>query len=493
MARILSTWFSALMFFFIFATNMPLFAEIWYEHSLLVACARFIKQQLTLSPLLFVFQAKVIGFYVMNELRYGGATYVATGRGLPTTRRQFIGKMNKEKWDFQGLYLDYAYIAHYDGMKLLVGAILVRLVGGVSGAGPYVYKLWFMWLSVGMTITSWMFAPFIFNPYQFDWEPFCKDVKAWRAFFTLDEGWIAWYEKTQLKAGQTNRQFRYFFLDITILLGFFFFAAWASAMNMKLFVVSHVLTEYPMAKAMAMTVLVPPVFAALIFIAIFTGINSFLAKRAVAEDDTDTEMLSGSGTDVDKNKRCTPVVFSSIVVTVLMVAEAAWCVHPLLRLGWYNTFIGGMILKYFLAETVLYGFENLIRSHNVNPHKDRCCTQVAVQYVYANRMFRDLMTSTLILVMLFPVVVLTSINSACCPGCDWHQLLLYRDTGHTPRQEAHVFNGRSFGDSPEARELKPTKNRTRAMKMLPPQHVQLLPAPATSPAMPYSYMLPGGV
>lgn len=29
---------------------------------------------------------------VINEIRYGGATYVSTGRGLPTDRRPFIGE-----------------------------------------------------------------------------------------------------------------------------------------------------------------------------------------------------------------------------------------------------------------------------------------------------------------------------------------------------------------------------------------------------------------
>lgn len=54
------------------------------------------KQFLTLSPLHFIFQAKIIGYYVMNELRYGGAQYVATGRGLPTERRDFIGKPSEQ-------------------------------------------------------------------------------------------------------------------------------------------------------------------------------------------------------------------------------------------------------------------------------------------------------------------------------------------------------------------------------------------------------------
>ena len=113
-----------------------------------VAFERFFKQMFTLSPkldceecrhllallncprpygavfarLMFIFQAKIIGHYaawhehshrpsmsgiachqshhhhqVINEIRYGGATYVSTGRGLPTDRRPFIGEAQPGK------------------------------------------------------------------------------------------------------------------------------------------------------------------------------------------------------------------------------------------------------------------------------------------------------------------------------------------------------------------------------------------------------------
>lgn len=96
-AELISTWFSVVMLVFVFATILPLYVEVWYERSFKIPTFRVIKQLATLSPLLLVFQAKIIG-YVMNELRHRGATYCATGRGLPTERIPFVGKCLPGSW-----------------------------------------------------------------------------------------------------------------------------------------------------------------------------------------------------------------------------------------------------------------------------------------------------------------------------------------------------------------------------------------------------------
>merc|ERR1719277_1018198 len=117
MAEALALGFSWLMLLFLIATSLPLFAEVWMERSFKVAVVRMLKQMFTFSPLLFVFQAKIIGHYVVNELRFGGATYVNTGRGLPTERRPLIGEAAEAGLRLKklgGLYLDYAKIAYYD-------------------------------------------------------------------------------------------------------------------------------------------------------------------------------------------------------------------------------------------------------------------------------------------------------------------------------------------------------------------------------------------
>merc|ERR1719343_258840 len=100
MASALATCYSWLMILFLFATSFPLFAELWMQRNLKNALWKMVQSYLTLSPFLFIFQSKCIGHYIVNEFRYGGATYVATGRGLPTERRPFVGEMKDRSKGF---------------------------------------------------------------------------------------------------------------------------------------------------------------------------------------------------------------------------------------------------------------------------------------------------------------------------------------------------------------------------------------------------------
>ncbi|CAE7353903.1 GSC2 [Symbiodinium natans] len=100
-----------LLIVFLLAQMAPIFFEVWMQAGLVTSVIRLIKQLLTLSPVMFIFQAKaqtscavawscfcspwehisapgeVIGFYTMNELKYGGATYVQSPTSFGTGRR----------------------------------------------------------------------------------------------------------------------------------------------------------------------------------------------------------------------------------------------------------------------------------------------------------------------------------------------------------------------------------------------------------------------
>eukprot|EP00927_Polykrikos_kofoidii_P034211 TRINITY_DN29045_c0_g2_i2.p1 TRINITY_DN29045_c0_g2~~TRINITY_DN29045_c0_g2_i2.p1 ORF type:complete len:1616 (-),score=185.82 TRINITY_DN29045_c0_g2_i2:54-4793(-) len=403
MTRALSTWFSTIMLFFWFATNLPLFCQIWYERSLKLAFLRFVKQMATLSPILFIFQSKIIGFYVMNELRFGGATYVSTGRGLPTERRPFIGKcldgrFKLDKAKVGGLYLDYARITMYHGVKLLIGAVLVLVVSHIQQVGSSEgtnraasSQLWSMWVSVWITVISWLFAPFIFNPYQFELRRFCADVRAWFAFFWDDMGmhWVLWWEKTQLRAGQTNRRFQYYLLDISLFVGFFFFAAWYAALNLKLHVISNVFSKSLLITGLHVGCLMPPVFSSIAFSSIVTLIEGLLETRnstrgQVASEETDSD------TDQQLPSRCPtrlPLLLSAFWVTFLALLESVTTLVPLLHLQWYNTFIAGIILKWGLRGVLITLGENLMRSRCF--HKGSCIARTIAHWVRASRMFRE--------------------------------------------------------------------------------------------------------
>merc|ERR1719221_281003 len=178
---------------------MPLLIELFLQRSLKTALDKFLVSIFTLSPLMFVFQAKTIGVYITNEIRFGGASYVATGRGLPTERRAVIGQ---GKNGYEGLLLDYINIAFYDGVLLLAGAILVCVSGGLDLSTEGMAKLRWTWVSLFLVVTSWLYAPFIFNPYNFRAKYFFADMRALKDFFFANRGknWDAWYDKTVMKA-----------------------------------------------------------------------------------------------------------------------------------------------------------------------------------------------------------------------------------------------------------------------------------------------------
>jgi len=276
MARMLSVWFSWVIILYLGATSLPLFMEMWMTRSFRMALTRIMKMYGTCSWLLFIFQAKIIGYYFMNELRYGGAAYVGTGRGLPTERRPFVGQPTplqeaakngssgprRRIAKVGGLYLDYASHTYYDGMWLLLLTLMVPVMGGAGpGAGR---NLFLTWASLAITIISWLYAPFVFNPYQFSWPCVGQDFQAWRGFFLDDGGqhWVEWYNKMQL---HPRRGFRHTVIDINFFLVMFGLTAWFAAMNDKL----HILTQvYAMTEYMWMlqiVVLVPPVGFAWVF------------------------------------------------------------------------------------------------------------------------------------------------------------------------------------------------------------------------------------
>ena len=293
------------MLLFILAQTFPLFVELVIQEGIFAALKRLLIQCLTLSPLHFVFQAKIIGNYISNEVRYGGASYVATGRGLPNERKRFIGWQGEVRFRFYrfvvtetrggssyakaehlvfydgldengekvvtmphmpnyesdvgagitldfgaprkvtgysfrtscdseyhdpvrwhlegsndahgtwtivhtavftptterqtdlplfsvmkgaklgGLYNSYAFHAHHSGILLLINFVLVVLVGGLNVPAKSEGAVGWLCALVSLTVTSWLFAPYIFNPYQFSF-PQWWDLRHWKEFFFAD-------------------------------------------------------------------------------------------------------------------------------------------------------------------------------------------------------------------------------------------------------------------------------------------------------------------
>lgn len=463
MAVVLSAWCSWVLVFFLVAQALPLFTQVWMEMGLKMAILRFMKQWATCSWCFFIFQAKLVGHSVMHEIRYGGATYISTGRGLPTQRSPFIGKTNKEgrMHKVGGLYLDYATHTFYDGMKLMLGAVLVRCLGGIAGG--------FTWTFIGLTIFSWLYAPFLFNPYQFSRRHFNDDLQSWWAFFFEDGSrhWVEWYDRTQLKP---RRGFRHSVWDITCFIAYFVLSVWFSIVSHKASLFSSIYST-PATATWQVLMLCPPINLSAAYCLVATvldcSINWALRLRSgrtvTSKCSVSTRALGGgvceassrseidacsdgvlacseevssedasSNEQVPANERHTtssrphgiPLALSAAAVVSLEVVEALVPFYSMLVHGWHKGFVAGIILKILLFSLVLFMAEGVL--------KCRYFGNIGVAgkpvdlFVHTNRMARDLITSTFIFWTLAMGTLVNVLNEAICPRCNLHQLLIYR-------------------------------------------------------------------
>jgi len=470
MAKFLGACFSWLMILFLVANTMPLFIELWMQRSLKAALDKFVVSIFTLSPLMFIFQAKTIGFYITNEIRFGGASYVATGRGLPTERRAII---SQEKKGYEGLLLDYINIAFYDGALVLVGAVLVYFAGGTDITEEGLLNLRWTWVSLWLVVTSWLYAPFIFNPYNFRSKYFFADMGALKDFFFANRGknWDAWYDKTVMKA---CTGVRLAMNDIGFFFAVLFISCWYFALNQKAEAVIVIYSEYSKYDKLShVLVLLPPVCSSLVFCSLValvegcagltTAARQGLAKaqhnakkqkvdRASAarqkararmgkpnELNPEEEVVRGTST---QKMEGIPTAISAMVVMVLGIAEAIAELYPFFMwVTWKKAIIAGLILKWGLLNISVFLMENMMPSCT-------CSLGLPFQvWVRSHRMARDMLVSLVVVLPQLPLVLLVALNEHICPGCGAHQLLIYRDPGTVERQEK-VFevNAQEGGD-----------------------------------------------
>ncbi|CAJ1455898.1 unnamed protein product, partial [Effrenium voratum] len=110
-------------------------------------------------------------------------------------------------------------------------------------------------------------------------------------------------------------------------------------------------------------------------------------------------------------------------------------------------YIAGLMLKYLLLEVVIFLAEGLLRSRCAR--SGACRPDKGLQTLYfwvlSNRMFRDMLTSTVILVPLLLLSFVNSLLRRCCRTFDAHEFLIYRSSGHRARRRS--FCGDSDRDS----------------------------------------------
>lgn len=143
------------IFIVFFIAFLPLFLQRFMERGFARSTIRLGKHFMSLSPLFEVFVTQIYTNSILTNLSFGGARYIATGRGFATTRTPFAL-----------FYSRFAGPSLYLGMRTLIMLIFASLT-------MWVPHLIYFWVSVLALVIS----PFIFNPHQFSFTDFLLDYQ----------------------------------------------------------------------------------------------------------------------------------------------------------------------------------------------------------------------------------------------------------------------------------------------------------------------------
>ncbi|KAI0934337.1 1,3-beta-D-glucan synthase [Taiwanofungus camphoratus] len=180
------------IFLVFFIAFLPLFLQELLERGTGKALLRLGKHFLSLSPIFEVFSTQIYSQSILSNLTFGGARYIATGRGFATTRMSFTV-----------LYSRFAGPSIYMGMR----NILLLLYATMAIWTPFLIYFWF-------SVLSLCIAPFVFNPHQFSFPDFIIDYReflrwmsrgnsrtkasSWYGYCRLSRTMITGYKKKKL-------------------------------------------------------------------------------------------------------------------------------------------------------------------------------------------------------------------------------------------------------------------------------------------------------
>jgi len=136
------------------------------------AATRLAKQFSSLSPFFEVFVCQIYANALSQDLSFGGARYIGTGRGFATARMPF-----------GVLYSRFAGPSIYFGARM----IMMLLFGTLT-----VWGYWLLWFWISLLALT--ISPFIFNPHQFSWNDFFIDYREF----------LRWLSRGNTKAHQAS-------------------------------------------------------------------------------------------------------------------------------------------------------------------------------------------------------------------------------------------------------------------------------------------------
>ncbi|KAG6357958.1 hypothetical protein INS49_013841 [Diaporthe citri] len=141
--------------FVIFLAFVPLVVQELTERGVLRASTRLAKQICSLSPFFEVFVCQIYANAVQQNLSFGGARYIGTGRGFATARIPF-----------GILFSRFAGPSIYFGARMLLMLLFATLT-------VWQAALIYFWMS----LLALCISPFLYNPHQFAWNDFFIDYR----------------------------------------------------------------------------------------------------------------------------------------------------------------------------------------------------------------------------------------------------------------------------------------------------------------------------
>ncbi|KAK4124571.1 glycosyltransferase family 48 protein [Parathielavia appendiculata] len=180
------------IFFVFFLSFVPLVVQEASERGPLRALTRFAKQFCSFSPFFEVFVCQIYANSVQQDITFGGARYIGTGRGFATARIPF-----------GVLYSRFAGPSIYFGARVLMMLLFATVT-------VWQAALVYFWVSLVALVVS----PFLYNPHQFAWNDFFIDYRdylrwlsrgnsrshasSWIAFCRLSRTRITGYKRKAL-------------------------------------------------------------------------------------------------------------------------------------------------------------------------------------------------------------------------------------------------------------------------------------------------------
>jgi 1,3-beta-glucan synthase len=143
------------IFIVFFISFIPLIVQELTERGFWRAATRLGKQFASGSPLFEVFVCQIYANSLLQDLSFGGARYIGTGRGFATARIPFG-----------------VLFSRFAGPSIYLGA---RMLMMLLFATVTIWGYWFLYFWA--SLLAFCMAPFLFNPHQFAWNDFFIDYR----------------------------------------------------------------------------------------------------------------------------------------------------------------------------------------------------------------------------------------------------------------------------------------------------------------------------